>query len=733
MRPRSLLGSILLFACTTPALADEARPAPAAAETAPEEAPAKAEAEAAPPAPEVIEVRVLGRNDDALQKVPGSGTLVGAKEIRRSMPASAGEILRRVPGLVVRPEEGLGLRLNVGMRGLDPTRSRQVLVLEDGIPVAINPYGEPDLYYSTPVERIRAVEVVKGSGSILFGPQTIGGVINFLTALPPDKPEWNVEAQAGQRNFYKLSGLYGGSAGDARYVVQLTRKQGDGFRDIGFHATDFMGKIAFPTSARGEATVKMAVYDEFSRSTYVGLTRRLFEEDPRAPTIAPNDAFAVRRYDASFTHEYRIGEATRLRTFVYGYITGRAWRRQNYDRDRSPDVTYERIVGDPNVPGSAIYFRNTSTTRDRTYHVLGVEPRLEHRFETGRVRHTITAGVRGHVETADRKQLLGDTPTSEAGALEFREHYRTWAVAAYAQDRVAFRDDLLVTPGVRVEYAASGRSVDRTQESGAPRDVSIRGDSDAVAVMPGIGMVYGSPRLNVFGGVHVGYAPPRVSSAISPTGKDAQLDAEESTNYELGVRLAKPRWARAEVTAFVMSFRNQIVSGTLASGQQSELVNGGRTLHRGVEAQATFAIGQALELPLTVDLTGRYTYSLATFRGGAFDGNRLPYAPEHMASATLDVEHRFGIGGQVAWTFTSDQFADERSTILVDPTGRLGLVPAYHLLDVALRYRHEKTGLGALLTVKNALDQIFVASRLPDGIQPAGFRQVNVGLRWDHR
>ncbi|MDI3288647.1 TonB-dependent receptor [Polyangium sp. 15x6] len=751
MRPRTLLGSFLLLACTTPAFADEAKPAPPAPEAAPNEAPAKAEAapdaapappkegetvaeaQAKPSPPEVIEVSVLGRSDDALQKVPGSGTLIGAKEIRRAMPAETGEILRRVPGLVVRPEEGLGLRLNVGMRGLDPTRSRQVLILEDGMPVAINPYGEPDLYYSTPVERIRAVEVVKGSGSILFGPQTIGGVVNFLTALPPDKPEWSLEAQAGQRNYFKLSGLYGGAAGDARYVLQFTRKQGDGFRNIEFHATDFMGKIAFPTSARGEATFKIAVYDEFSRSTYVGLTRRMFELDPRTPSIAPHDGFNVRRYDASLTHEYRFSEATRLRTFIYGYITDRDWRRQNYDRDAKPDVTYERIVGDASVSGAAIYFRNTSMVRDRDYQVLGIEPRVEHRFETGRVRHTITAGARAHVETADRKQFQGEIVNTAAGNLQDREHHRTFAIAAYAQDRLAFRDDLLVTPGVRVEYAANLRSVDRTAETGTSRDVTNRGTSDSLAVMPGIGMVYGTPKLNFFGGVHVGYAPPRVSSAISPGGQDAQLDAEESTNYEIGVRLAKLKWIRAEVTGFVMSFRNQIVTGSEASGQQSELANGGRTLHRGAEAQVTVGVGQALSLPLTIDLTGRYTFSVSTFRGGPFDGNRLPYAPLHTANATLDVEHRIGLGGQVAWSYLSDQFADEYNTVLVDPTGRLGVVPAYHLVDVSLRYRHAKTGLGALLTVKNALDQVFVATRLPDGIQTGGFRQVNVGLRWDHR
>jgi len=682
---------------------------------------------------DVIEVRVVGKNDDALQKIPGSGTLISAKEVRRAVPADSGEVLRRVPGLHVRPEEGMGMRLNVGLRGLDPTRSRQVLVLEDGMPVSINPYGEPDLYYSTPVDRIRAVEVVKGSGSILFGPQTIGGVINFVTLAPPDKPEWTLDAQYGQRDYLKLLGNYGGAVGDARYVLQVVHRQGTGFRNIGFDTTDFMGKVSIPTGDRSEATVKLAVYDEFSRSTYVGLTRSMYELDPRSPSIAPTDGFYVRRYDATLTHEYRISQLTRLRTFVYGYITNRAWRRQNFDREEQPDVAYQRIVGDRNTPGGAIYFRDTATTRDRRYEVLGIEPRLEHRFATGTVRHTLTVGTRLHVETAVRKQFLDEFPTSNAGDLQNDEYHRTYAYAAYVQDRLAFRDDLLVTPGLRMEYAASMRQIRRSDTDGPPRDVSIRGDSDSLAFMPGIGLVYGSPKLHVFGGVNVGYSPPRVASAITANGKDANLDAEQSTNYEVGVRLGKPTWLRAELSAFVMNFRNQIVTGTLASGQQSELVNGGATLHRGAEGALTVGLGQALGLPLTLDVTARYTFSRATFHGGRFDGNRLPYAPLHTASATLDVDHKSGFSGQIAWTMVTDQFADENNTIAVDPTGRIGIMPGYQLLDFNVRYRHERTGLGALITVKNALDQVFVASRLPDGIQTGGFRQVNVGLRWDPR
>ncbi|MCA1746548.1 MAG: TonB-dependent receptor plug domain-containing protein, partial [Bacteroidales bacterium] len=123
------------------------------------------------------EVVVTGSRVGLLRYLPGSANIVQQRELAIAAPLSANEILRNIPGVHVVDEEGAGLRVNIGIRGLDPDRSRNVLVLEDGIPVALAPYGEPEMYYSPNIERMSGMEVLKGNGSILFGPQTIGGVV----------------------------------------------------------------------------------------------------------------------------------------------------------------------------------------------------------------------------------------------------------------------------------------------------------------------------------------------------------------------------------------------------------------------------------------------------------------------------------------------------------------------------------------------------------------------------
>nr|UXE44460.1 Fe(3+) dicitrate transport protein FecA [uncultured bacterium] len=732
-----------------------------AQEPAPQPQPSPPAAAPAPEPPPVAEVRVIGDKADALQKVPGSGTLVTTKEIEREQPATVAEILRRVPGLTATQEEGGGLRLDIGIHGLDPGRSRRLLVLEDGVPISVNPYAEPDIYYVPTAERVRGVEVVKGSGNILFGPQTIGGVINFLTLVPPEHrheaAELDVGYWAGDRCGssglcllgYKPMGYASvlASHGDApsehvRYAIQVLHKDSDGVQAEAFHATDALGKVVFDTSARGEATLKLAYHDDETRSDDNGLTLGMYGRTPRQPTMAPADHADQQRYDAALTHVQRFDANTKLTTIAYAYETKRIWNRQNYDRNTPgaallPLDQYDHVVGDTSLTGGALYFRTTDTILDRHYEVAGVEPRLEWRFDTGGIGHTLNTGARLLYEAAHYEQRSGNTPTSQAGTLDYVFDHHSWAAAAYAEDRIEVRDWLLVTPGVRFEDAYFASNV--TRQGGVDGSQPASGSTNGV--VPGIGMVAGTPKANVYGGIHVGWAPPRITSPILPpqagTGAVQQLNAESSINYELGTRLTYRRLAHLEGTAYLIDFDNQVVAsngGNAASGV-TQFVNGGATRHVGMEGAASFGLGEALKLkPTAIDLGLRYTFAKAFFDGGPWAGHWLPYAPAAMLVGTLDVERPVGagvVGGQVAWSYVGEQFTDSANTVAIDQTGRVGKIPSYQTVDVALRYKHAPTGLTFKLAVKNAMNETFIYALRPDGIRVGGFQQVLLGVRWD--
>lgn len=718
--------AMVLAALPNVARADEPvatpTPAPATAPPAPPEPPQK---------PEPLEVRVIGGKPDSLQRIPGSGTMVTRQEIERAQPTDVAEMLRRVPGVQAREEYGGGQRLDISIRGLEGGRSRRVLVLEDGIPVALNPYAEPDMYYAPPVERMRGIEVVKGSGNILFGPQTIGGVVNFLTLAPTGDQTAAVDAEGGSLGYFRGLAKYGDSYGGVRYVVQAFHKRGDGFRQESFNSTDAMAKVAFDTSRKGELTFKIGFHDDAAQSDDVGLTRDMYAANPRQGTLAPLDHLHLRRFEVSMIHEHRFSPETKLRTLIYAYDTNRIWRRQDYSRTPDPNATYDHVVGDTQLPGGAIYFLPTDTVLDRDYQVAGIEPRLEHRLNTGDVGHTFDVGARLLGETAHYQQRSGDNPTSYSGSLDYEEQHRTVAFASYVQDRIAFTDSVLVTPGVRFEHAEYHRIILRQNDGTGTHDVSTAGDSSISGFIPGLGMIVGSRKAHIFGGMHVGWAPPRVTSSITPKGASADLSAEQSINYETGARMAPNKWLKMEATGFLSNFSNQVVLNTVPGADTTE-TDGGTTRHLGVEAATVVGIGKLLDLPTIVDVGVRYTFARATFVGGPYAGNLLPYAPLHSFNANLDIEHPSGFGGQVAYSHVSWQFTDVANTIDVDSTGRVGLLQSHNIVDVTAHYRHKESGISLRFTLKNALDDVYIVARRPEGIFASGFRQAVVGLRWEY-
>ncbi|HSO36173.1 MAG TPA: TonB-dependent receptor, partial [Labilithrix sp.] len=700
-------------------------------------APVAAPAEAPAPEParepkEPAEVRVLGSKADALQRTPGSGTLVTKKEVERAAPLDLAEMLRRVPGVQARQEYGGGGRLDISVRGLDAGRSRRILMLEDGIPLAINPYSEPDMYFAPPVERMRGIEVVKGSGNILFGPQTLAGTINFLTLAPPDHRTVAADVDAGNYGYLRGLASYGDSYGGARYVVQVLHRRGDGFRDQGFQSTNGLAKVAFETGASGEATLKLGFHRDESGSEDVGLTRDMYAKQPRRATLSPLSRLVLDRYDASLTHELRFSPDTKLKTLLYGYITDRIWRRQQYSRSPSATESYDRIVGDTTIPGGAIYFSHGDRILDRGYGVLGVEPRFEHRMTTGSVAHTIELGGRVLRESAHYQDRQGDYPESYSGALVSEEKHSGLAFAGYLQDRIALRDDLLLTPGIRVEHFTSKRTILRRQDGTTSRDVFFEGSSDVNGFIPGVGAVYGTKKAHVFGGMHLGFAPPRFASSVSVAGVPQGVSAEKSLNYELGTRFAALPWLRSEVTGFLSTYSNQVIANTTVDADATALSDAGATTIYGLETGATALLGKALKIDPVVELGVRYTYSRATFRYGKNAGNLLPYAPEHALNGNLDVELRSGFGGQVAYRYVGPQFSEEANLVPEDVTGRIGRIDGYHVVDATLHYRHRSSGLTFRLTGKNLFDSDYIVARRPEGIFTGGYQQFLFGIRWDY-
>jgi len=693
---------------------------------------------------EVPQLTIIASRNQLFTKIPGSADFVSQSELKLLNPINGNEAFRRISGVHVVEEEGLGLRANIGIRGLDPDRSRNVLILEDGVPIALNPYGEPDAYYTPAIERMAGVEVLKGSGQILYGPRTIGGVINYITANPPEEETLSLKLRGGENGY--ISGLlgYGNTFGNTGVQFNLLRKQVDGLGVSTFNINDFTGKVNFQMSDRSQLGLKFGLYSETSNSTYVGITQVMYDQGGNDFTnVAPDDRLNINRNSISLTHSYRVSDRLNLQTMAYAYSTTRNWRRQDFSYSPTASNLSDVVWGDNSIPGGAIYMRNGTGNRNRQFEVAGFEQRINLEYNLGSIKNELTAGYRYIYEKGYEQRVNGSFPTAESGDLITDEDRTGNAISTFVQNKFKLSSKFSIDAGLRAEFYDFERHVFRNRFNGEVRDTSIVNGTSVSQIIPGLGFNYQVNRdINLFGGVHRGFAPPRVKDAITAAGVVQQLDAELSWNYELGIRTAVTKGLYAEVTAFYLDFSNQIIPvSESAGGTGSGLVNGGETIHEGIELGLSFDLSELGEVQYNVKLDVSATFLNAIFAADRFQtigiesvnlsGNQTPYAPKMLLSSALAIESPFGLTARLTNTFIGEQFTDPLNTLSPSANGRDGKLDSYLLTDFQLIYAFPKVeNLLVSMSVKNLTNDRYISSRRPQGIRVGLPRFISFGVDW---
>jgi Fe(3+) dicitrate transport protein len=678
----------------------------------------------------VVVAGEIAGSHDRLRRLPGSVDIVDRETLEQGRVMTTNEALRNVAGVHVRDEEGFGLRPNIGIRGLNPTRSTKILLMEDGIPLTYAPYGDNASYYHPPIDRFERVEVLKGGAQIAYGPQTVGGAINYLTPRPPAQPSGSLTLMGGNHDYFNGHGSYGATVGRTGFRIDYMRKQGNGSREnLNFNLNDLNGKVVGGLGASQTLTFRGNYYSEDSNVTYSGLRQDEYAANPRANPFG-NDFFYADRYGVSATHAIALSGDVAMTTNVYWSSFRRHWWRQSSNSAQRPN----RLGSDPDCRSMAdLHTTCGNEGRLREYYAWGVEPRLTAHHRAFGVASETDFGVRAHFENQDRLQQNGDTPTARHGVLVESNVRKNVAYAGFVQNRFLF-GGWTVTPGVRLEHVQYERT-NRLANAGAV----VTGDTELTRVIPGIGVSHTTgEQATLFAGVHRGFAPPRTEDIISNTGGVIDLDPELSWNYEAGVRSALRPGVSVDVTFFRMDYENQIVPASLAGGVGATLTNGGATLHQGLELRA-----QIDSAPITGSLQDiyvrlAYTYlpvaeftgprfsSISGFGGESVSGNRLPYTPEQMAVAGIGYAHA-AFDARIEAVLTSDQFTDDLNTVTPSADGQRGLIERSTVWNAAVNYTVRRATV--FLTVKNLFDQLFIVDRTR-GILPGSPRLVQAGVRF---
>ena len=661
--------------------------------------------------PEVVvkEVRErdYSREDDrikALKEIPGTVNVVTREEIQRAHPKSADEMLRRIPGVNIMEEHGQGLRPNISIRGMDPVRSRNVLILVDEIPIQPALFGDPSMYYMVPIEHVDHIEVIKGGATVLYSPNTQGGVINFVTKSIPIIPTFSTSNTFGSFNLFQSDTYYGGRFGNMGAQMGYIRRQGDGFRQRSAYKVDDFG-IRLESNPDDKTQIKTNAYwYNETAQTPGGITPAQFAAD-RTTAGKPLDEFQGQRGSIDVTATRHIDANNSAKLIVYGNFFERNWYIQN-----------QSATTGALLPTSGNFLRK--------FNVLGVMPQHQFTYSLfGREQKLIT-GFRYHAERETDVRTTG-TPGSKIGSTAANADLETVAYSAYVESEFRVTDQLTVTPGFRWEQVNQSREVlNPTPTATAP---NFKGHATTEGLIYGTGVKYQLPMNTLlYGHVHTTFRSPLFSQAVDPTsGADNDLGAERGLSSDIGIRSKLHPGVSVDLALFRLDFSNQIVT------QSGKLVNAGKTLHEGIESSVNLEWGEFWRPLEGFASRGNVTLLRPKSLSGATAGKDLTLAPRMTLYGSVGYYHPSGASIELDALYVARQFTDLNNTVEENALGTVGAMPSYTLSSLRFNYAPPKSRWAVFAGIRNLFDESFIVNRTSgsfNGLQPGEIRNFYGGV-----
>lgn len=595
------------------------------------------------------DVKVVGdwlgdADQTVVQNHPGARTVVRRQEMVEQGTMNVRDALRGIPGVQVQDSNGTGgsdLSLNVGVRGLTSRLSPRSTVLIDGVPAAFAPYGQPQLSMA-PISsgNLDSIDVVRGAGSVRYGPQNVGGVINFVTRAIPEKAtaELGTTLETSRYGGWKHteSAFVGGTADNGIGVALLySGVNGNGYRrsnndnDI----DDVLLKTHWAPTDSDEFWLNFHYYD--GRADMPGgLTQAQFDRDPYQ-SVRDYDYFSGRRKDVSFKWQRQLDEATQFEVLTYYTDSFR---------------------------GSAIAARDQRTLSSfpRNYTTFGIEPRVSRVFFTGPVTQEVSVGYRYLKETmreqASRLALIDNvptvTPTSDGHVYQDRTG-GTEASAYYIDDKIDV-GNWTITPGIRFEHINTDwrdRPVLDTNNRPVPeKNRSITSNEP----LPALSVMYHmSEAWKLFANYETSFGSLQyfqLGQGGSGDNTANGLEPEKAKTYEIGTRYDDGHFA-GELTAFYIDFDDELQYISNDVGW----TNLGATKHQGIEASVRYDLAGLDPRLDGLSANAGFTYTRATYEGEipGFKGRDLPFYSRKVATAGL----RYQIN---RWTWNLDAYAQSK-------------------------------------------------------------------------
>ena len=547
---------------------------------------------------------------------PSNVTVISQEDIQNSGAHSVGELLDSSLGVHVY-NTGLSKTDNLDIRGFADTAVSDVLVLVDGHKINTIDQSGPDLI-KIPIESIDRIEVLRGAGSVLYGDNAVGGVVNIITKKGEGKPTGSVEYDGGSYGTYAENINVGGSQKGLSYQMNQKYADTDGYRaNSNLLSKDYDGKFSY--SLTDLLTVNSDIVSHQDKYSLPG------------PLYAA-DLATIGRRGSSFPYNNNYA-LTRDNTFSLGADA------KTIAGDFSIDTSYTNRNSFAYLD-YAPYGAATVNYDITTLGILGKDVYkgvvLGHDFQA-------VAGIDYY--NSQNKILGGDTDTSNITVSKDE-------IGVYDNNTFWVTDKLSLNGGYRYEYAQYtfndiGNTVYTIKNAHAP--------------VGGGGIKYEyAPGSNVHASVQQTFrflATDEWYSQYSTPNLNTNLKQQTGIQYEVGIKHNLNDITSITVTPYWIDNKNEIFYDpyNVAFGSNG---NYGHTRRIGIE------FGQETDLlkifPSRLDqlkFNSNFTYQDPVLVSGPYNGHTIPMVPYTQASAGLEIGFLKHFTFNVEERFTGQEYA----------------------------------------------------------------------------
>lgn len=635
------------------------------------------------------------------------------------------QVFAKVPGLNINENDGAGIQLGIGSRGLNPNRVSNFNTRQNGCDMSADALGYPESYYSPPTEAVDRIEIVRGAASLQYGSQ-FGGLINFkMKEGALDKRlESETRLTMGSFGFMNLFTSAGGTVKKVNYYGFLQYKQGDGWRpNSSFDVYTGMASVSY------KITPSLSVKGEFTHMNYLsqqpgGLTDAQFEANPRL-SFRNRNWFKVNWNLFAITLDYKHSVLTQYNLRLFGLRAERSALGYLGAIQRSDPGKERDLLSD-------------------AYRNMGAEARMLHRYRIAGKNNVLLTGIRVYRGNTHRTQGLAnnaDGPDFDYlnnDSAVFSDYtFPSLNYAVFAEQIFFVTGKLTVTPGVRAEWIdtrSKGRFVEESRDLAgnllARTEFNDNLHNKRGFVLGGIGIAYFQKEsLEWYANISRNYRAINFNDmrVVNPNLKvDAKLKDEKGFSADFGIRGSKSQRYNFDVSLFYLGYKDRIGTVLLVDSFTYVLyryrTNVADSRNLGVEIFFETELWRrksAKNKPYSVKMFVNASYIDARYTRSSLPGikgNKAELAPPILAKTGLSyTANKFKATFQIS--HTSSQFTDA-SNAFISSNAVIGEIPSYTVADLSFRYTLGKRV--SLLAGCNNLANNMYFTRRADGYPGPG-------------